>query len=348
MTDSKKKKQLLDENKDIYISDYDKSLSYDALNRIIGAKKDFVSAAKENNKEKMTTANNVANAVRAQYGNYTGGMDGSEYHPFQYTEDYFDDYESEYEDDLDRLYKKVMEKSNSFEYNYEKDPVYKAYEKIYNQQGNLAYERALAQNSLKTGGMLNTNAQSAAMQALNYYSSRLSEKIPELYKAAYDRYYTEKKDNYTRLKDAYDMISKRESRDYDRYADEQKRKESTRDFMYKQKNDIADRLFTMERDELNNLHDIEKANLNAENTAKNNLEKSLLSENAKKQQLAYDILRDVIDDEKWRWQFNMNANKNEYPKYNGTIGNGDILSYARKLFGNENLTLEDLYNIMGL
>ena len=77
MTEYKKKKQLIEDNEDMYFSDYDKTLSYDALSRVADAKRDYITAAKNNDKEGMTKANDVANAVRAKYGSFTGGEDGS-------------------------------------------------------------------------------------------------------------------------------------------------------------------------------------------------------------------------------------------------------------------------------
>ena len=108
MTETTKKKKLLDENKDIYISEYDKSLSYDALNQIVDAKKRYAQAAKDGDKEEMTRSNNVANAVRAKYGNYTAGNSGDEYNPFVYEDTDHKAYSSKYEDELDELYDSVI------------------------------------------------------------------------------------------------------------------------------------------------------------------------------------------------------------------------------------------------
>ncbi len=344
MTEYKKKKQLIEDNEDMYFSEYDKTLSYDALSRVAEAKRDFINAAKNNDKKAMTKANDVANAVRAKYGNYTGGEDGSEYHPFSYHNEDFDKYESKYEDELDALYSSIKKNKSEFNYNYEKDPVYQAYKRIYQTQGNLAYDRALGENSLRTGGIANTYAQSAASQALNYYNSQLAAKIPELYDAAYDRYVNEQKDRYNRYKDSYDIIKNRENRDYQRYLDGIETKQNNRNFGYKQQNDIADRLFQREKFE----EELDSKNYADALENQYKIRKAELDSNSDTRDILYDILRDAAEDEKWRWEFNLDAHKQGYPAYKGNIGNENILQYARKIFGNENLTEEDLYRILGL
>ena len=81
MSEYTKKRKLINDNKDIYISEYDKNLSYDALSKIVEAKKDFVTAAKNNDKVGMTKANAAANTIRADYGSYTGGLAWGEIQP---------------------------------------------------------------------------------------------------------------------------------------------------------------------------------------------------------------------------------------------------------------------------
>jgi hypothetical protein len=333
MTETKKKKQLLDENTDMFISEYDKNLSYDALKQIVDAKKDYANAAKADDKKGMTKANNVANAVRAKYGNYTAGDFGDEYHPFAYGDVRYDDYKSKYEDELDSLYDSLNIKSKEFSYNYENDPAYKAYKSVYENQGRLAYERALAENSLKTGGMENSNAQSAAMQALNYYNSQLALKIPELYEAAYDRYYSNEMQKYNKLKDAYSLVSDREKRDYTRHLDKLDTQRDIRDYLYNQSQNAMDMAFKREQNEYD--RDLSSEKYSADK-AKNALG------------IIYDLYNDTIDNEKWRYEYNKSASKAGYPAYTGSIGTDDLLGYTKKMFGNENITLEDLYRLLGL
>ena len=54
--------------------------------------------------------------------------------------------------------------------------------------GNDAYDRALAGNAIKTGGIVNTNAMTSAMLAKNKYNSELAKIATQLYESAYKEY----------------------------------------------------------------------------------------------------------------------------------------------------------------
>ena len=337
MTEYKKKKKLIDDNQDIYISEYDKNLSYNALSGIIDAKKEYANAAKSNNKELMTAANSKANSIRAQYGSYTGGEFGDKYIPLSASGYKAGSYSSKYEDDLDRLYDSLMEPEPEFNYNYEKDPVYQAYKSVYDTKGKNAYDRALAENAIRTGGMTSSNAQSAAMQAMNYYNSQLAAIIPELYEAAYERYYTGNKDKYNRLSDVYKTIADREERDYKRFLDSEKQKTDERDFFTELAENERDRIYKKKTD-------LEKALFDYESER----EKKEYEQKEKRAELIYDIMRDMAKDEMWRNEYNLDSRKIYAPAYSGNIGSGNILTYARQLFSNPDLTMEDVYNLLGL
>jgi hypothetical protein len=62
----------------------------------------------------------------------------------------------------------------------------------------------------------------------------------------------------------------------------------------------------------------------------------------------YEILRDAIDDEKWKHEYNLDAYKLGHGAYNGNLGTGDILSYARRVFNDSSLTMDDLYRLFGI
>lgn len=366
MSEYTKKKQLLDENKDMYISEYDKNLSYEALSQIVDAKKSYAKAAKNNNKSEMTKANNIANAVRAKYGSYTGGEFGDEYNPFTYAKTDYEDYSSKYEDELDRLYDLVSGPRNSFEYDYISDPVYLAYKSLYDKKGSLAYDRALAKNSLKTGGMQNSNAQSAAMQALSYYNSQLASLVPELYEAAYERYYKAEDDRLSRLKDSYKLIGERENRDYNRHLDKLSHEKDVRDYLGERTRDELDRIFTRTENEADreftqaqneadraftqSQNELDRAFTQSQSEAERRaeLQKQKLEAQSDSQKMLYDLIRDRIDDEKWRANYNLSASRGSHPSYSGSIGTGDILSYARDIFANPDLTLADLNRLLGL
>lgn len=332
MSDYKKKKQLIDENKDMYISEYDKNLSYEALSQIVDAKKQYANAAKNNDKKQMTLANNAANAVRAKYGSYTGGEFGDEYNPFSYTKTGFDDYNSKYEKEMDSLYDSFKAPREKFSYDYETDPVYQAYKSVYDKKGALAYDRALAQNSLKTGGLENTNAKSAAMQAQGYYNSQLAAMIPELYTAAYERYYKEGQNELNRIKDSYNLIKEREKRDYDRHLDRLSHEIDTRDYLSDITEKEKDRIFDRESYEARNQMDYELQN------------KKLEQEQLKNSQsMLYKLLRDKAEDQKWLDNYRLSAYKAKYPLYNSTFRISDLLSDTRELFDKSEISEEDLY-----
>lgn len=337
MTDYKKKKQLIDDNKDMYISDYDKTLSYDALSQIVDAKKSYAQAAKTGDKDGMTKANNLANAVRSRYGGYTGGEFGDEFIPYGSYKANYDDYESKYESELDSLYDSIKNGAGKFEYDYESDPVYQAYKDVYTKEGALAYERALAKNSLKTGGMENSNAHTAAAQALGYYNSLLASKIPELYDAAYKRYYDDEKAKLGRLQDAYSTITDREERDYSRHLDRIADAREIMDFGYKRESDALDRAYKAEESEAKREFDYMLSQ-----------EKSAADQKSDSQKLLYDLMRDTIDDRKWRATHNLNASKAKMPSQSGNIGTQSVLDYAKILFGRDDLTMSELYELLGI
>ena len=129
-----------------------------------------------------------------------------------------------------------------------------------------------------------------------------------------------------------------------RYLDEIETAQKNRDFIYDRQNDISDRLF--QREKLEQETDYKNYSAALDNQYK--LRKAELDYATDARNLLYNILNDAAKDEKWRWEYNLDAHKQGSPAYNGAIGSGDILQYARKIFGNENLTEEDLYRILGL
>lgn len=122
----------------------------------------------------------------------------------------------------------VEQAAAPFVYELEKDPVWQAYRKQYLREGARAGEDTLGRYAAMTGGVPSTAAVSAAQQASGNYAARLTDKIPELYQQAYQRYLQE----YQRqlgLAGAYDDYD-RES--YDRYRDELDQWNRDRSFAY--------------------------------------------------------------------------------------------------------------------
>lgn len=122
--------------------------------------------------EEKALAHQGAERIRSQYGQYTGGADGGGY----------------YLNDISPGSFAMGEKKPSFSYDMESDPVYQAYQKQYTREGKRATENALGAAAAATGGIPSTYALTAAAQAGDYYASQLSDKVPELYQQAYNRY----------------------------------------------------------------------------------------------------------------------------------------------------------------
>ena len=249
------KKKIIDENKDLYISSYDKSLTPDALSKIIEQKKIYKNAEINGDKKAMKDANDKANSIRMSNGNYDGGKDGSEYNTNNknYELKNFSSYESPYQNQISEIAKKIKNKKE-FSYDYENDPAFKAYYSLYQKLGDDAYERALYESALRTGGMVSTSAISAASGAKNHYNTMISERIPELFRDAYSRY----TDEYERLYDELEMLSKLDETSYSRYRDKLDDFISDREYYYKKDKDNIDRIFDVYKVESDLEYDTQK------------------------------------------------------------------------------------------
>lgn len=156
-----------------FFSDADKWLATvnpQAAMGILEAKKRYTSATTA---EERAKANQDAERIRSQFGQYTGGKTGSGFSP-EYSPGGFQ-----------------MDPAPSFNYSLENDPVYDAYRKQYTREGQRATQDTLGAMAAASGGMPSTYAATAASQAGDYYAAQLSDKVPELYQQAYNRYLNE-------------------------------------------------------------------------------------------------------------------------------------------------------------
>lgn len=144
----------------------------DAGMSILNAKKDYYAATDSQGKAK---ANQMAEQIRSQYGNYTGGTTGGQFYLNQPSPGSFE----------------MQEEKPEFSYSTEKDPVYEAYKKQYAREGKRATQDALGSAAAMTGGVPSSYAATAASQAGDYYASQAADKVPELYQQAYNRYLNE-------------------------------------------------------------------------------------------------------------------------------------------------------------
>ena len=104
-----------------------------------------------------------------------------------------------------------------WDFNPDTDPVWQAYQKQYRREGQRATEDTLGRAAGMTGGMPSSYAVTAASQAGNYYASQLSDKLPQLYRDAYDRYLKE----YERQLGLSEAYGQADTTEYGRWLDSQ-------------------------------------------------------------------------------------------------------------------------------
>ena len=134
--------------------------------------------------EAKAAANARAEAIRSSYGGYTGGTSGSYYNlnplsPIQYQDSAR---EQQTRQRMEAAYQKMQAP-----YDPTTDPAYIAYRKQYLREGQRATQDTMAAAAAMTGGRPSSYAVTAAGQQGNYYAAQLTDKIPQLYEAAYNR-----------------------------------------------------------------------------------------------------------------------------------------------------------------
>lgn len=122
---------------------------------------------------------------------------------------------SEYQPLRDEYLRRAAE----MEWNYDPntDPVWQALQKQYRREGQRATEDTLGRYAAMTGGMPSTAAVSAAQQAGNRYAAELSDRLPQVYQDAYNRYLQE----YQRQLGISDAYAGFDDREYARWRDQQ-------------------------------------------------------------------------------------------------------------------------------
>lgn len=197
---------------------------------ILSLKQDYNNAKTD---EQRLLANEAANRLRSSYGNYTGGSDGSRYISTGLYENRIDDalgkigsfgqfsyadaptYDNRYASQQQMLLESILNRPD-FSWSKEQDPNWASYKKQYLREGERATANALAQASAASGGRPSSYAVNAATQAGDYYATKLSDKIPELYQQAYDRY----RDEYSRKLSDLNAVNAQEQMDYAKYLDQ--------------------------------------------------------------------------------------------------------------------------------
>lgn len=248
----------------------------DAGMSLLSYKTDYANATTD---EMRALANSGAESIRKQYGEYSGGTDGSGFYltepsPGSFTaetapsfqDNYADDleslllqnaqreaysfdqdkpvYESQYGDTIAGLLDSILNREE-FSYDHTTDPVYGAYKKQYTREGKRATADALGEAASATGGMPSSYAVTAASQAGDYYASQLADKIPELYDMAYNRYLQE----YQMKLSDLNAVQQQEQTEYGRYLDDLSQYNTDRSFDYAKWLDEYD----MQRDQIDTL-----------------------------------------------------------------------------------------------
>lgn len=123
-------------------------------------------------------------------------------------------YQSKYQGQIDQVMQNITDRK-PFQYDVNADALYQQYKDRYTQMGRQAMQDTMGQAAALTGGYGNTYAQNAGQQAYGAYMQGLTDKIPELYQLALDKYDRDaalEKEKYSVLKDA-------DATDYGRWGD---------------------------------------------------------------------------------------------------------------------------------
>ena len=210
---------------------------------ILGLKQNWQNATTDAERQSI---NDQANALRSSYGNYTGGADGSQYISTGLLNQKIDDqmdkinsyapfsydtpaptYTNQYAAQQQALLNEILNRE-AFSWSKEDDPSWSAYKKEYLREGDRATANALAAASAASGGRPSSYAMTAAGQAGDYYAAQLSDKIPELYQQAYERYLNDLNLKYSDL----NAVNNLEQLDYNKYLNDLSQWNTDRSFAY--------------------------------------------------------------------------------------------------------------------
>lgn len=209
---------------------------------ILNLKQNWANAGTDEEKQKI---NQQANDLRASYGNYTGGADGSQYistgklnndidtaldrlnsyGSFSYAD--APTYSNQYSAQQAELLNEILNRKE-FEWSKENDPLWSSYKKEYLREGDRATANALGAAAAASGGIPSSYAVNAATQAGDYYATQLSDKIPALRAQAYDEYLNE----YQRQLNNLNAVNNQEQLEYQKYLNDLSQYNTDRNFAY--------------------------------------------------------------------------------------------------------------------
>jgi hypothetical protein len=142
------------------------------------------------------------------------------------------DYQSKYQDQIDSVMTTIQGRKG-LNYDFNADPLYHQYKDQYTKLGKEAAMNAAADVSALTGGFGNSYAATAASQANQQYLTQLNNIIPELARAAQERYDSETDNLYRQ----YGMLSDADATGYGRHRDAVGDYQTNRNYYYGQYRD---------------------------------------------------------------------------------------------------------------
>ena len=137
------------------------------------------------------------------------------------------EYNNRYDATIQDLLGQIVNRKD-FSYDPENDQLYSQYRKQYTREGQRATQDALGAAAAASGGIPSSYAVNAAAQAGDYYASQMTDKIPELYKLAYNKYMN---DYNMKLSDL-GAVQGAEQSDYDKFLNEMQQYNTNRAFDY--------------------------------------------------------------------------------------------------------------------
>lgn len=210
---------------------------------MLSVKQNWNSAANDEEKQKW---HDQADTLRASYGNYTGGNDGSQfistgklnndidnkldeinnYQKFQYDVE-APTYTNQWGDKQQALLEQITNR-DPFEWSKESDPLWSSYKKSYLREGDRATQNAVASAAAASGGMPSSYAVTAGTQAGDYYATKLNDVLPTLRANAYDEYLNE----YQQYVNNLNAINNQEQLEYQKYLNDLNQYNTDRSFAY--------------------------------------------------------------------------------------------------------------------
>ena len=126
------------------------------------------------------------------------------------------DFTSSYDEEIKKLYEQIVTRP-AFRYDPLRDPLYQGYRTQMVAEGERAMRDTMGKASALTGGYGSSYAQGVGQQQYDYYLQRLGQVMPELYKAAWEKWSAEGDDLYRQLDAALDLKQDEEGRARERY-----------------------------------------------------------------------------------------------------------------------------------